>query len=94
MGRTVAHDLGCGDCEGTYYYGRDSTWSFLDMILFSPGRGENATARIRADSVEIANGNPVQVSPDGKPERYRSAEKTGVSDHWPIVATIELTEKQ
>jgi len=91
---TVAHDLGCGDCEGTYYYGRDSTWSFLDMILFSPGRGENATARIRADSVEIANGNPVQVSPDGKPERYRSAEKTGVSDHWPIVATIELTEKQ
>jgi endonuclease/exonuclease/phosphatase family metal-dependent hydrolase len=91
---TVAHDLGCGDCEGTYYYGRDGTWSFLDMILFSPGRGENTTARIRADSVVISNTNPAQVSPDGVPQRYRSAEKTGVSDHWPIVATIELAGKQ
>ena len=91
---TVAHDLGCGDCEGTYYYGRDGTWSFLDMILFSPARGENTTARIRADSVVISNTNPAQVSPDGVPQRYRSAEKTGVSDHWPIVATIELTGKQ
>jgi len=91
---TVAHDLGCGDCEGTYYYGRDGTWSFLDMILFSPARGENTTARIRADSVVISNTNPAQISPDGVPQRYRSAEKTGVSDHWPIVATIELTGKQ
>jgi len=91
---TVAHELGCGDCQGTYYYGRDGTWSFLDMILFSPARGENATTRIRADSVAISNGNPAQVSPDGVPQRYRSAERTGVSDHWPIIATIELTEKQ
>lgn len=91
---TVAHDLGCGDCEGTYYYGRDNTWSFLDMILFSPGRGKNATARIRADSVAIANLNPAQISPGGAPQRFRSAEKTGVSDHWPIAATVELTQKQ
>ena len=91
---TVAHDLGCGDCKGTYYYGRDGTWSFLDMILFSPARGENATTKIRADSVEIANGNPAQVSPDGVPQRYRSAGKTGVSDHWPLVATIEMSGKQ
>ena len=91
---TVAHDLGCGDCQGTYYYGRDGTWSFLDMILFSPARGEKATAQIRADSVAISNGNPAQVSPDGTPQRYRSAGRTGVSDHWPIVATIEMTGKQ
>ncbi len=91
---TVAHDVGCETCSGSYYYGRDDTWSFLDMILFSPGRGENATTRIRADSVEIANRNPAQVSAEGTPERFRSATQTGVSDHWPIVATIELTEKQ
>ncbi|MGB5689699.1 MAG: endonuclease/exonuclease/phosphatase family protein [Woeseiaceae bacterium] len=91
---TVAHDLGCGECSGTYYYGRDDTWSFLDMILFSPARGENTTARIRADSVTIANGNPAQVSPEGTPQRYRSAQRTGVSDHWPMTATIELTQKQ
>jgi hypothetical protein len=64
------------------------------MILFSPARGENATAQIRADSVAIANENPSQVSPDDTPERFRSADKTGVSDHWPMVATIELTQKQ
>ncbi len=59
---TLAHDVGCDECSGSYYYGRDGTWSFLDMILFSPARGENATARIRADSVPIANRNPAQVS--------------------------------
>ena len=93
-GWTVAHDVGCDGCKGTHYYGRDDTWSFLDMILFSPGRGENATARIRADSVAIANKNPAQVSKEGTPERFRSATQTGVSDHWPMTATIELTEKQ
>ena len=91
---TVAHDVGCEACKGSYYYGRDDTWSFLDMILFSPSRGENATARIRANSVANANQNPTQVSAAGTPERFRSAARTGVSDHWPMVANIELTEKQ
>ncbi len=93
-GWTIAHEVGCDSCKGTHFYGRDDTWSFLDMILFSPGRGENATARIRANSVAIANRNPAQVSKDGTPERFRSAAQTGVSDHWPLTATIELTEKQ
>lgn len=93
-GWVVAHDVGCEACPGTHYYGRDDRWSFLDMILFSPGRGENATARIRANSVAIANENPAQVSADGTPERFRSASQSGVSDHWPMIATIELTEKQ
>ena len=91
---TVAHELGCGDCKGTYYYRPDDNWSFLDMILFSPARGENATGRIRANSVAIANANPAQVSAFGTPEHYDSAEQTGVSDHWPIIATVEFTQKQ
>jgi len=91
---TLAQDVGCGDCKGTYYYGRDGTWSFLDMILFSPSRSADATARIRAESVGIANGNPAQVSANGTPERYDSAAREGVSDHWPIIATFEVTGKQ
>ena len=91
---TLAHDVGCDECSGSYFYGRDGTWSYLDMILFSPARGENATARIRADSVAIANKNPAQVSSNGTPERFLSAERIGVSDHWPMIASIELTEKQ
>ena len=93
-GWTVAHDLGCGDCRGTYYYGRDDNWSFLDMILLSPARGAKTTARFRADSVAIANEISSQVTAAGTPRRHDSATGTGVSDHWPIVATIELTQKQ
>lgn len=91
---TLAHDIGCASCKGTHHYARDDNWSFLDMILFSPGRGGNTTARIRAKSVAIANRNPAQVSSSGTPERYDAAHLVGVSDHWPMVATIELTQKQ
>jgi endonuclease/exonuclease/phosphatase family metal-dependent hydrolase len=90
---TVAHD-DCQDCPGTYYYARDDNWSFLDMILYSPARGTKATWQIRADSVRIANQIPRQVTPDGTPARFNLREGTGVSDHWPLLLTIELTEKQ
>ncbi len=91
---TLAHDIGCDTCSGSYFYSRDSTWSFLDMIFFSPARGGKSTAQIRGDSVEIANRFPPQVSESGTPERFQSKKGTGVSDHWPLVSTIELTEKQ
>lgn len=91
---TAVHELGCGDCMGTYYYGRDDSWSFLDMILFSPARGARATWQIRADSVWVANRTAAQVSAAGTPERHRSAAGTGVSDHWPLVVDIETVEKQ
>ncbi|MGB5489989.1 MAG: endonuclease/exonuclease/phosphatase family protein [Woeseiaceae bacterium] len=91
---TIAHDIGCESCLGTQYYARDDSWSFLDMILFSAARGGNTTAHIRADSVQIANHNPAQLSHFGTPERFNAAQRTGVSDHWPMIATIELTQKQ
>ncbi|MDH3621467.1 MAG: endonuclease/exonuclease/phosphatase family protein [Gammaproteobacteria bacterium] len=91
---TLAHDVGCERCKGSYYYRRDGRWSFLDTIFFAEARGGNTTARIRAESVRIANLNPAQVSRDGTPERFRSARGTGVSDHWPMIATLELTQKQ
>lgn len=90
----VAHDVGCDGCKGSYFYHGDETWSFLDMILFSPGRGNKATAQMRGDSVRIANGFSAQVSDTGTPERYRSGPRTGVSDHWPMIATLEIAEKQ
>ncbi len=64
------------------------------MILFSPARGAKTTAGIRADSVAIANDFESQVTAEGTPRRHDSATGTGVSDHWPIVATIELAQKQ
>jgi len=91
---TLAHDVGCADCDGSYFYHGDSSWSFLDMIFFAPACGAKTTAQIRGDSVRIANDYPPQVGENGTPERFRSDKGTGVSDHWPMTATIELTEKQ
>ena len=90
----VAHDVGCGDCDGTYYYARDDNWSFLDMILFAPARGADTTARIRGESVQIANAYKPQTTAAGTPQRHVSADGTGVSDHWPMIATIEVSQKQ
>jgi len=91
---TVAHDLGCGACKGTHYYARDDNWSFLDMILWSPARGAKTTWRIRANSVQVANETAAQVARGGTPLRHDSVAKQGVSDHWPLILTIEILEKQ
>ncbi|MDZ7644701.1 MAG: endonuclease/exonuclease/phosphatase family protein [Woeseiaceae bacterium] len=87
----VAHELGCGaDCRGTSYYARDDSWSFLDMLLWSPARrGADATWAIRADSVRLVNEHPGQRRDDGTPARFEPAGGPGVSDHWPLMMTIE-----
>jgi endonuclease/exonuclease/phosphatase family metal-dependent hydrolase len=88
---TVAHEQGCQDCPGTNYYAPNGSWSFLDMILWSPGadRGEKTTWKLREDSVYIANKAPGQTRADGTPARFELPDGDGVSDHWPLVVTIE-----
>ena len=88
---TVAHELGCGDCRGTSYYAPRDDWSFLDMILWSPAsdRGEKATWNLRTDSVQLADSAPGQLRPDGTPWRFEMPGGAGVSDHLPVVVTIE-----
>ena len=88
---TVTHESGCDSCRGTQYYAPDDSWSFLDMILWSPGqdRGADATWRLRKNSVRIANAGPHQMTADGTPARFSLPAGTGVSDHWPVVITIE-----
>lgn len=90
---TVAHDA-CDACPGTQYYARDDSWSFLDMILFSPAGSEKTTWQIRADSVRLANRIAAQSTAEGRPNRYKSAERLGVSDHWPMVVILEPAKKQ
>ena len=88
---TIAHELGCGDCKGTYYYEPRDDWSFLDMILWSSGGlgGARTTWNIRNNSVHVANRAPDQVLEDGTPARFQLPGGTGVSDHWPLVMDIE-----
>lgn len=91
---TLAHDVGCQGCDGSYYYHRDASWSWLDMVFFSAARSTKTTAHVRGDSVQIANDYAPQVTEKGWPERFNSESGRGVSDHWPVIATIELTAKQ
>jgi endonuclease/exonuclease/phosphatase family metal-dependent hydrolase len=88
---TVAHEVGCDGCKGTSYYAPRDDWSFLDMILWSSAtdRGENATWNLRADSVRLANSAPGQLRPEGTPWRFEMPGGAGVSDHLPVVVTIE-----
>lgn len=90
----IAHEIGCKGCPGTNYYARGDSWSFLDMLLYSPARGENATWQIRANSVHIANATDAQTTPDGTPRRFESEPFAGVSDHWPLVMTLEPATNQ
>ena len=89
---TVAHDAGCGDCKGTNYYARDDNWSFLDMILWSPANDRSAPQwwQLRENSTHIANRISNQVTNKGTPARFNLPEGTGVSDHWPVVMTIDF----
>ena len=82
----VSNDL-CVGCAGTHHYSRDDRWSFLDMVLFAPSADPRTAWSVT--SIDIANAVPDQVTVDGTPNRYRSAERTGVSDHWPVVMTLE-----
>ena len=85
----VSNDF-CDGCRGTSYYGADDSWSFLDMILWHPGkRGGNATNSLRISRVDIANAIPDQQQADGTPRRFRLTEANGVSDHWPVLMTLE-----
>lgn len=89
---TVVHEQDCDGCRGTSYYPPDDSWSFLDMILWSPAqvRGAEATWQLAESSVQLANRTPEQVTAQGTPARFRMPGATGVSDHWPLVFSIEL----
>lgn len=88
---TVLHER-CDGCPGTSYYARDDSWSFLDMILWAPAECRDAEPAwtIRPGSVHLANGTGAQVRDDGTPARFRLRDRAGVSDHWPLVADLEV----
>lgn len=88
---TIVHETGCGACRGTSYYPPTDEWSFLDMILWSPAtaRSAGATWDLRPGSAALANATSAQATPDGLPARFALPEGSGVSDHWPLVVTIE-----
>ena len=83
---SVAHIIGCKECNGSYYYGYENNWSFLDTIFLSKDRGINYVPK----SIDI-HATPINSYTDtGKPIRFNPTTKTGVSDHLPVVAKVQL----
>ncbi|MEM7281285.1 MAG: endonuclease/exonuclease/phosphatase family protein [Pseudomonadota bacterium] len=85
----VAHQS-CLNCRGTHYYGPADNWSFLDMILLSRNFGVSSDDSWWFDrsSVRLVNDSPYQVTSEGTPARFQLPEPSGLSDHWPLAATI------
>jgi endonuclease/exonuclease/phosphatase family metal-dependent hydrolase len=93
----IAHQEECQQCpRGSSYFPPDRSWSYLDMVLYSPGRDPDLVAGwdLSSDGTFVANATPEQVRPDGTPANYRLPQRRGVSDHWPVVMTIAPTEQR
>ena len=85
----VAHETGCDGCKGTHYWARGKSWSFLDMILYSPARNGAREWRLEPGSVRVLDGFADQLRADGTPKRFDLERRQGVSDHLPILLTLE-----
>jgi endonuclease/exonuclease/phosphatase family metal-dependent hydrolase len=82
----VAHREGCRSCKGTYYYGRGKSWDFLDTIMISKNRG----IEFVTDSIDVYKTSFNVYKDTGRPRWFDSDSREGVSDHFPIVAKINL----
>lgn len=88
---TIAHEIGCRKCKGTYYYQRNRSWSFLDMILLShnfSSKNKHEGWEVVSDSVRLVNSYQKQKNRKGYPNRFKLSKKGGVSDHWPLAVDI------
>ncbi|MEM7765851.1 MAG: endonuclease/exonuclease/phosphatase family protein, partial [Pseudomonadota bacterium] len=78
---TVAHEVECDGCVGTNYWSRGNSWSFLDMVLFSPAKTASAsTWTIPEGGVFVADDYDDQLNGDGTVRRFDLDQRRGVSD--------------
>ena len=81
----ISHITGCQECEGTHFYRRDKTWSFLDVIILKEGRGVS----FDPNSITTVKLN-VNTNEKGEPLTFKMDTGSGVSDHLPVFAKILL----
>jgi hypothetical protein len=86
-----------GEPRGTYKYGSD--WYALDQILVSSGMIGGNQPALRLGSLRVhgprtvtmTDGTVVQArAGDGTPIPFKAETRTGVSDHLPLVAQLDL----
>ena len=82
----VSHLIGCTQCQGTEYFGKEQAWSFLDALLFSKNMKTGTSGWIVDEkTIDVPNKGPEQTW-QGKPNRF--SVDHGVSDHWPIYGRL------
>ncbi|MEM6512769.1 MAG: endonuclease/exonuclease/phosphatase family protein [Pseudomonadota bacterium] len=86
---TIAHEVDCADCKGTNYWPPAESWSFLDMIFYSPSTQAESDWRIKPGGVFVADDFPGQLNDDSTVKRFNLEAMQGVSDHLPLVMTLE-----
>ncbi len=91
----VSHIMGCKGCNGTYYYRRNDSWSFFDILLASQNMAPGSTGnwKVVPESIRIESSSLYQNNRFGNPARFDSDRKDGVSDHWPLALEI-INDKQ
>ena len=90
----VAHEVDCEGCKGTNYWARGDSWSFLDMILFSPAEAADSEWRIEPGGVYVADAYGDQLNEDGTVKRFNLEALEGVSDHLPLIMTLEAVRPE
>lgn len=84
----VSHKVGCHRCRGTHNYRK--TWSFLDMLVFSP-LFEGPPLKLNKSSITTPMWAKNQTRLSGRPRRFDPENPhEGVSDHLPIYAEVDV----
>lgn len=79
---------GCKGCVGSYYYPRDNTWSWFDMLLFSPEVKGKGPWMLDTASIRLPTEGQHQKTAKGTPMRWNDESMTGTTDHFPIFAEL------
>jgi endonuclease/exonuclease/phosphatase family metal-dependent hydrolase len=85
----VAHKEAYKGNQGSSYYPRDKTWSFLDMILVSKNLNDKKGWEWNPSSFMIANQAKGQLDDNGFPQGFDARTNVGMSDHLPLYLEIE-----
>lgn len=85
----IAHQVGYKGSQGSTYYGKDKTWSFLDMILLSKNLSDGNDWDWNPESFKIADQFRGQLNDAKTPQSFDPRTGLGVSDHLPLFIEIQ-----
>jgi len=85
----VTHKIAYKGNQGSSYYPRDKTWSFLDMLLVSKSLEDGKGWEWKPTSFTVANQAKGQLDDNGFPQGFDTRTGAGMSDHLPVYLELE-----